>query len=171
MLAGLVAGSITAIVAALVSIPLRSPDDIFLNSATVVVGTLATGTVIGLIWRIIRDRQGRIFWLSGSLVAGFALASLFAMVGETQLDQFARFVLPLAAIVLLLVGVLTPLVAGSSVLERRWLVPVTVMFALATGIALAGQGDERSGRLELPPRSAIFEPPITTLVLQHKAGI
>lgn len=170
MLAGLVAGSITAIVAALVSLPLRSPDDIFLNSATVVVGTLAAGAVIGLIWRILRDRQSRAVWLGAFSVGGFALTSLFAMIGETQLDHFAGFVLPLGAIVFLLVGVLTPLVAVSSFLKRRWLAPVTVMFALATGIALAGQGDEHSGRLVLPPRSAIFDSPVATLSFLQEAG-
>ena len=41
--AGLVAGSIAAITAALVSLPLRSPNDLIFNSATVAVGGLLAG--------------------------------------------------------------------------------------------------------------------------------
>ena len=162
MLAGLAAGSVAAVAAALVSLPLRSPDDILFNSATVVVGALFTGAAIGLIWRILADRQDRVVWLGVSLLVGLATTSLLAIIGETQLDHFAGFAIPLAAIALLLVGILTPLIAGSSFLRRRWSVPVSVMLALAIGIALAGQGDEESGRLELPPRSTISESPFGT---------
>ena len=43
MYAAMIAGSIAAIVDALVSLPLRSPDDALFNSATVVVGALISG--------------------------------------------------------------------------------------------------------------------------------
>ena len=50
MRTGLIAGSIAAMVATLVSLPLRSPSDAILNSATVAVGVLTVGLVAGMAW-------------------------------------------------------------------------------------------------------------------------
>ena len=155
--AGLVAVSGAGIVAALVSLPLRSPDDILFNTATVVLGALVAGIATGVVWRTLgsdRTRSGRFAIL---LVAGFAVVALLAVLGEKQLDHFAAFVLPLAAIVFLLTGLLTPLMAPSSTLKRWWLAPAVVVLALAVGIGLAGQGDQESGKLELPPRASISD--------------
>ena len=53
MRAGITAGSISAVVAAIVSLPLRSPDDILMNSATVVIGALLAGLSAGIVWRFL----------------------------------------------------------------------------------------------------------------------
>ena len=152
--AGLVAGSVAAIVAALASLPLQSPDDILFNSATVVVGALVTGSVAGSIWRILpndRSRQRRftLLW-----VISLVLVSLLAIAGEAQLDRFFSFLMPLAAIVFVLTGLLTPVIARSSKLSQLWLAPMIVALAIAVGITLVGHGDQKSGKLELPPRAS-----------------
>ena len=164
MAASIVAGSIAAVVAALVSLPLRSPDDILLNSATVVAGALLVGTAAGVIWRVLsgRPRRTLLFLLCGCL--GFGLIALLAAAGETQLDHFAAFVLPLGAIVVSLTALLTLLLAGRPLPGRKWLPVAAVAVALAVGIGLAGQGDEESGKLELPPRAGVCVPP------QHNSG-
>ena len=156
MIAGICAGSISALVAVLVSLPLRSPDDILLNSATVAIGSLIVGAASGTLWRLLANSRKR--RVTFALVWGiaFGLAALFALVGETQLDHFLGFVLPLAAIVFPLTGLLTALLAKTQLVGKRWLAPVAVAIALAVGIPLAGRGDEESGRLELPPRSSIL---------------
>ena len=158
--AGLVAGSSAGIVAALVSLPLRSPDDILFNTATVVFGALAAGIAAGAVWRTLSSGRTRSRRFAILLAAGFAVVALFAVLGETQLDHFAAFVLPLAAIVFLLTGLLTPVMARSSTLKRWWLAPAVLVLALAVGTGLAGQGDQESGRLELPPRASSSDGPL-----------
>lgn len=155
MTAGIIAGSISAVVAALVSLPLRSPDDILLNSVTVVAGALLAGVVSGIIWRILAGHPRRTLWFGVIWCICFGLTGLLAVAGETQLDHFAAFVLPLGAIVFSLIGLLTGTLNGTALVRRKWLPAAAVAIALAIGIGLAGQGDERSGELELPPRSGI----------------
>ena len=157
--AGLVAGAGAGIVAALVSLPLRSPDDILFNTATVVFGALVAGIAAGTVWRILGSERARSRSFAILLAAGFAVVALFAVIGETQLDRFAAFVLPLAAIVFLMTGLQTPLMARSSILKRWWLPPAVLVLAFAVGIGLAGQGDQESGKLELPPRASSSDRP------------
>ena len=154
MRAGITAGSISAVVAAIVSLPLRSPDDIFLNSATVVLGALFAGLSAGIVWHFLAGRPRGLLMFAIMWVVAITVTAVLALAGETQLDHFAAFVLPLAAIVFLLTGLLTTLLHRITIPAGWWSVLATVAIALAVGAGLAGQGDERSGRLELPPRSA-----------------
>ena len=155
MTAGIIAGSISAVVAALVSLPLRSPDDILLNSLTVTAGALLAGVVAGAVWRILAGHTRRTLWFGALWSVCFGLTALLAVAGETQLDHFVAFVLPLGAIVFAITGAVTVTLAGSSAVHRKWVPAVAIVIALAIGIGLAGHGDERSGELELPPRSSI----------------
>ena len=155
MIAGICAGSISAIVAVLVSLPLHSPDDILFNSATMAVGALITGVAAGALWRLLANNSKRPVTFALLWGLAFSLSAVFGLVGETQLDHFLGFVLPLAAIVFPLTGLLTGLLGGTPLVNRWWLAPVAVGIALAVGIPLAGLGDEESGSLELPPRSSI----------------
>ena len=158
MITGIIAGSISAIVAALVSLPLRSPDDILLNSATVAVGATIAGVAAGILWRLLANRGNRPLMFTMLWAMGLALTALVAVAGETQLDHFLAFVLPLAAIVFPLTGALTAVLADTVIVSRWWLAPAAVVIALAVGISLSGQGDQESGRLELPPRAGISTP-------------
>ena len=81
------------------------------------------------------------------------------MAGETQLDNFLTFILPLEAIVFSVTGLLTVLISRAKVALQWWKTLAAVVIALTVGIALAGQGDEESGRLELPPRTSISTQP------------
>tara|TARA_B100000315_G_scaffold132120_1_gene121568 strand:- start:110 stop:640 length:531 start_codon:yes stop_codon:yes gene_type:complete len=151
MVAGLTAGSIAAVVAVLVSLPLRSPDDILLNSATVTISSLLAGVIAGVVWRLVgntpnRPRRFGLIW-----TAIFAVVALITLGGETQLERFITFVLPLAAIVFALTGLLIIVVEGIPLRRRRWSAVAAVLLALALGTGLAGQGDEKSGDLQLPP--------------------
>ncbi len=157
--AGLVAGSIAAITDALVSLPLRSPHDLIFNSATVVLGALLAGVTVGVIWRILANYRNRPIRFAVLWAIGFALVAVLSVAGETLLDRFVVFVLPLAAIVFVLTGLLTPLMARSSILRRWWLALAAVMFAFVVGIGLAGQGDQESGKLKLPPRATSSDVP------------
>ena len=152
--AGLFSGAIAAIVASLVQLPLYAPSDTLFNSATVTAGALVAGLASGVLWKVTRRRVNHVPLYGVGWGLLFAAAVVFSVGGETQLNRSISFIVPLAAIVLGLTGVGTPLLA-SSTLTRRWVVPVAAMVvAIIVGIGLVGQGDAESGRLELPPRNA-----------------
>ena len=154
---GLIAGAIAALAAGLVSLPLRSPLDSLFNSGSVAMAGLAAGLTAGVVWRLLANATHRSVLFAISWALAFVAVALVSVIGETQLERLVAFVLPLAAIILLLTGVLTPPMAGSSMLRRWWLAPALALLALGVGLALAGQGDQESGRLELPPRSSTLE--------------
>ena len=154
MLAGLTAGAIAAIVAGLVSLPLHSPVDSVFNSATVAVACLLLGLVSGALWSRWGERPSLIF---GALAALFVLVLIVAFVGNSVLERFLSFVLPLAAIAFVLCALLTPLFSWyfsrPNLGWKGWTPPVVaVIAALAVGFGLITQGDAESGELSLPPR-------------------
>ena len=88
MTAGIVAGSISAVVAALVSLPLRSPDDALLNSATVTLAALAAGVAAGLLWRGASPQaEGVCSYLQELWTAAFAVVALICVAGESTAEQ------------------------------------------------------------------------------------
>lgn len=159
MNASITAGAIAAIVAALVSLPLTSPDDVRLNSASVAIASILVGLLAGLMWRMLVNTEGRPFkfgvlWTVSSVTVGAMLLSAFAV----QLDNLIPFALPLVVIVCLITGILTLVFGRDPSPLRWWAAPVAVALALAVAIPLAGVGDEESGRLELPTRSGLVQP-------------
>ncbi len=152
MIAGLIAGSIAAIVASLVSLPLRSPVDSVFNTATVTLGSLVFGIGAGLLWSGLSSNPRRIQYYVGALAAVFVVIVVIALIGNSTLDRFASFVIPLAAIVLVIVGVLTPSFGGLSVMAARGLAVVLLVASVGLGYGLMGQGDAETGELSLPER-------------------
>ncbi len=161
MLAGLTAGAIAAVIASLVSLPLHAPVDSAFNSATVAVAALVVGLISGLLWSRF---SGRLVWFLGGLVAIFVLALVIAFAGNTQLDRMVSYMVPLAAIVVVVCAVLTPLLASfflkTTIGLLKWSPAVAVIIALVVGFGLVTQGDAESGELSLPPRpTAVAAPP------------
>ena len=152
MLAGLTAGAIAAIVAALVSLPLHSPVDSAFNSATVAVAALAVGLIAGLLWMRL---SSKVLWYAVALAGLFVVALVIAFAGNTQLDRMVSFMVPLAAIVVVVCAVLTPLLESFFLRPAlgllKWLPVIAVIAALAVGFGLITQGDAESGELALPP--------------------
>ena len=168
MIAGLTAGSIAAIVAALVSLPLRSPDDAFFNTGSVAIASLIAGLGAGALWRGTAKSKRHRPVFAGVWTAAFGAVALLSWAGETQLERFIAFVLPLSAIVFAIAGTLTVLLSGTPAVQKPWLPAAALAAALAVGLSLAGQGDEESGRLELPPRAGLAAPETTQLT--HDGG-
>ncbi len=156
--AGLTAGSIGAVAGVLVNLPLESPSDTFFNSAPVMAGSLLAGLGSGLLWHVLRGSPRRPLLFAASLAAVLGLVSAAAVAGESQLARSVSYIVPLAAIVLGLTGVLTVLLlrTGWTVSWRPCILAVIV--AVGLGIGLAGHGDQESGRLELPPRASLGFP-------------
>ena len=147
---GIVAGAIAAMVAIGASLPLESPDDIVLNSASVGFAVLLMGGVNGILWHWSRTER----WLnrrySLTSVALVAASLAVAIGAQTQFDNAVEYTVPLALIGSIGTVVLTPYIATRP-RSGTWLQGFLVVIAVATSIGLAGQGDQESGSLSLPP--------------------
>ncbi len=155
MAAGLLAGALSAVIAVLVSLPLRSPSDTLFNSASVALAGLLAGALAGLLWAGLRRRRAASVVFLVVWTAVFApIALAVVLYGRGQLDHFTAFSVPLALIIYGVTGGVT--VASSRFLPnlRWWWVAAAVIVALAVGLGLAGQGDQPGGELELPPPSS-----------------
>ena len=152
ILAGLTAGAIAAIIAALVSLPLHSPVDSAFNSATVMVAALVVGLIAGLLWMRL---SSKVLWYAAALAGLFIVALVIAFAGNTQLDRMVSFMVPLAAIVVVVCAVLTPPLASFFTRPAlgllKWTPVIAVVAALAVGFGLITQGDAETGDLALPP--------------------
>ncbi len=152
--AGLLSGSIAAVAASLLQLPLHAPTDTVFNSGTVTVGALLTGVVAGATWRITAGRRLGTRLYFAACAAGFGGVVLLAFLAASQLDRSVSYIVPVAAVVFGVTASLTPLCARSRASARWWLVLLAVVFAAGVGAGLAGVGDQESGRLELPSKSA-----------------
>lgn len=152
MRSALMAGAASAVAAALVSLPLRSPHDGLLNAGSVTTGTLVLALAAGYQWRALAGRANAPLLFAAAMGAGFLAWTGLAFAAETQLTRMVSFTVPLAAIAFGGVALLTPLLGP--VASRRWVALAALVVAAAVGAALAGVGDAESGRLELPPRAA-----------------
>ena len=150
----LLAGAVAAVVAALVSLPLRSPHDALLNSASVTWGVLLLALASGLVYRRLSLRPDAARRFALVMAAGFVVWVIIAFAAGTMLTRMVSFSVPLAAIAFGGIAVLTPLLARAPLAARWPVVVVALVVAAAVGVGLAGQGDQESGRLELPPRAS-----------------
>jgi hypothetical protein len=148
VLAGAVAGSIAAIVAGLVSLALRSPDEVIANSLSVVLVSIVLGLIAGALWqrqRAIRNAEKVFAWsMVGAffvVAAAIALADLFAF---SNLIEYAG---PLAVIIFITLGFFVPML--SRITASVWIAAIPIAVALALGIGLFGRGNVASGELSL----------------------
>ena len=147
-IAGLVAGAIAAIVAAVLAVLLRSPDEIVANSLSVVLVSLALGLVAGMLWRRIRLTARPLWTFGWTMAGGFFVAMLaVTIVDQTVLSNVIAYAAPIAALIFITLGFLTPLLAG--VTAPVWVAAIPVLIALAMGIGLFGRGNVASGELTL----------------------
>ncbi|MBN4064238.1 hypothetical protein JYU04_00720 [Dehalococcoides mccartyi] len=146
---GLGVGSLGAIVAILVSLPLESPDDIIFNAVSVGFAAIVIGGLSGVIWHWSKsDHAVRRQYIVGSI--GLFVAAMAVAIGaQTQFDDAVVFTIPIALIATLVPIFGTPIAAKSNKF-RIWNYWVLVLIAVVASIALAGQGDQESGSLSLP---------------------
>jgi hypothetical protein len=148
MTPGLIAGAVGALLAVLLSLPLRSPDDVFFNALTVGIGASVLALVAGAAWATL-GRGGRgVRAFQVSVGAGFLAAALAALGAETLLERTFAYAAPLAAVSFGSIAVLTPLLA-----RRRlptWSGAAALAVPLIAGFALGGIRDTTSEALRLP---------------------
>ena len=150
MRTGLIAGSIAAIVAALVSLQLRSPLDNVFNTATVALASLIIGIAAGLVWDKLAASQRRLPYYAGALAMGLITVVVIAAVGDIWLERFLSFTVPLAVIAFAVSGVVVANLGRVPLTASRWPAPALLIVAAIIGIGLVGQGDADSGDLSLP---------------------
>ncbi|MDE2836432.1 MAG: hypothetical protein OXL97_02835 [Chloroflexota bacterium] len=149
----LLAGALAAVVAALVSLPLHSPHDALLNSASVTWGVLLLALLSGIVYRRLGGSPNAARRFALVMAVGFLAWVAVAFAMGTMLTRMVSFTVPLAAIAFGGVAVLTPMLSRTRLAARWPAVIVALVVAVAVGIGFAGQGDQESGRLELPPRA------------------
>ena len=152
--ASMLCASIAAVAASLLSLPLESPHDGLVNTASIVVITLIAGTVAGIAWKLIPEGPQRTMRFFALILLAFALVAGATALAQTQIERAVSFGLPVAAVAAMIIGGGVPLLADKGRALPWWLAAAAVAVALAIGAGLAGQGDQESGELELPPRAA-----------------
>lgn len=146
MAPGLIAGAIGALLAVLLSLPLRSPDDIFLNSLTVAIGTGILAVVAGVLWSILGRGRTRTFLVV--LGVGFILTLAASIAGQSLLEGLLAYAGPLAAVAFGATALLAPVLDGQRL--PAWAGAAAVVVPLALGVALVGQVDAEREVLALP---------------------
>ena len=148
---GLTAGSVAAVVAALVSLPLQSPSDTLFNTASVALAAIYGGLVAGVLWLVVPRSPRKTAYFVVAWTALFVPVALSVVLfGQAQLDNFVIFAVPLAAVIYGTTAIMTPVLAQVYPRLRWWVVGVALVMALALGLGLMTQSDQESGRLELP---------------------
>lgn len=171
LLAGLTGGAVGALVASLLSLPLESPDDVVFNTFTVSLGALVAGVAMGVVWWALPERPPRLALFGAACLGGFAVAVVLAFVFEAALEGALGFMIPLAAVVFACIAFVTPFVS-SAPWGRAWVAaPALTAVALALGIGLMGQGDEDSGRLELPEAQPTAAAGASVVTIDDVAGV
>ena len=159
MIPGLTAGALAALVAVLVSLPLRSPSAVIFNSASVCLAALMAGVLAGILWLAVR-RSARPVSYFLALWSGIFLpvAGLTILFGRSQLDHFVAFAAPLALIIYAITGLLSIALPRYLPGIRWWHTAGALVVAVALGLGLVTQTDQESGRLELPPPGSHYLP-------------
>jgi hypothetical protein len=138
-LAGLVAGAIGAIDAAIVGWILTEfvvdqPHE-YTNSVTVTIVALVLGLISGSLWGNLRASANGHNAFVWSMVGGFAVTLAAVLVADqTILRDLATYAVPLVAVIFITLAFFTPLLSRAR--AARWIAAVPVLLAIAIGIGL-----------------------------------
>ncbi len=134
ILAGLVAGAVGAVAASLISLPLTSPDENVANTASITFLALVIGAVSGLLWRRLRaSRNALRTYRIGVTLALFGALTALAITNLFVGDNVYTYTVPVAFVVFLSVGLLTP--AFDTLAIPRWIGWAGVAAAVIVGIS------------------------------------
>jgi hypothetical protein len=148
ILAGLAAGSVGAIAASLIALPIHTPDELVANSLTVTIVALIVGALSGMLWRRIRAFSHATRTFALAIVGGFVTTMIAAaIIDQTALSRFIPYAGAVSLVIFLSVGLLTPVF--SRAIAPSWAALIPVALALAVGLGLFGRGTTSDGALEL----------------------
>ena len=152
------ASIIGAAAATAASLPLRSPDDLFANAASVAIASVIATAVLGLVWASIghyHPTRQLIAFLAFNIAAFLATVTA-AVVAERveDLSNVASFTAPLAGIVLSTASVGTPIAKRYCPVNwSRFAVPLLAVALVTAGVLLTVNeiGFNEPPSLALPP--------------------
>lgn len=148
VLAGLAAGSVGAIAGSLVSLSITTPDELVANTLSLTIVAMLIGLATGELWRRVRATDDGLRTFSLTVFAAFLLTLIVLVsIDRFALQNLLPYAVPVAGLVFLSVGLLTPPFSRSVV--SSWLVVIPLVLALAIGIGLFGRGKAASGDLSL----------------------
>ena len=134
-MAGLAAGSVGAIAASLISLPITSPSDTVANPLTITVVAMIIGALSGILWRSVRATAngGRTFVIS--MVAGLVvILSALAIIEWTAGGGWFTYVALVAGVIFLSVGLLTPVISRAVAPVWAAMIPVALAVIVALGL-------------------------------------
>lgn len=150
----LLSGSLAAVAAALLNLPLHSPLDPYFNSATVVLGVLAAAVAAGVLWARIRSRPRGLVAFRATVGIATVVAVAVSVLAELVISGAVAYFAPLAALALGLIALLVPSALVARLAGSLPLTAACVLASLAIGAGLATQRDTRVVALTLPPVAA-----------------
>ena len=158
MLPASAASIIGAAAATAASLPLRSPDDLFANAASVAIASVIATAVLGLVWALFDrfSRTRRLVAFSAFNIAAFLATVTAAEIVERveDLSNVASFTAPLAGIVLAVASVGTPIAQRYCPVNwSRFAVPLLAVALVTAGLLLTINeiGFNEPPSLSLPP--------------------
>jgi hypothetical protein len=135
VLAGLAAGSVGAIAASLLALPIDSPNETTANPITVTILAMVIGVISGGLWRMLRAQRNGSKKFVWSMVGGlFAVLSALAIIEWTAGGGWFTYAGLVAAVIFLSVTLLIPVVSRAVGPTWAALIPVFLAAIVALGL-------------------------------------
>ncbi len=133
--AGIAAGSVGAVAATLISLPVDSPNDTVANPLTVTVVAMIIGALSGLLWRRVRATTNGARNFVIAMVSGLVVVlSTLAIIEWTAGGGWFTYIALVTSVIFLSVILLTP--AISRAVAPVWAAMIPVVLALIVAVGL-----------------------------------
>lgn len=133
--AGLAAGSVGAIAASLISLPVTSPNDTVANPLTVTAVAMIIGALSGLVWRRVRATTNGARSFVVAMVAGLLVVlSTLAIIEWTVGGGWFAYAALVASVIFLSVILLTPVISRAVAPVWAAMIPVVLAVIVAVGL-------------------------------------
>ncbi|MEN8113731.1 MAG: hypothetical protein ABFS21_05035 [Actinomycetota bacterium] len=137
-LAGLAAGSVGAIAASLIALPVNSPNESIANPVTVTLAAMIIGVLSGRLWRRVRAQRNGTRAFTLAMIGGLLLASLALALVEWQVGGgWFSYGALVTGIVFLSIRLLTPVISRAVAPTWSIAIPVVLALLVATGLFAA----------------------------------
>lgn len=152
------AATLAAIATVALSIPLRSPDDLFANTTSVATVSALGAVVLGIVWASMAsgslNQRTRRFATVNAVLYIATVGTAFVAEAAAEISNLVSFIWPLAAVMLAATTIGTPLV--QNYIPSRTLrvaTPVVIIALVTAGVVMTLNevGFNEPPSLSLPP--------------------